>query len=153
LLGLGVCLAALYRILPSLNPQVTVAAPVDPACDLRSAPCSSRLADNAVVVFSIEPRAIPVVKPLKLEVQTKGLQATGVSVDFAGVDMNMGFNRPRLQSMGDGRYEGPAMLPVCVRERMTWEARVLLETGTGLLAIPYRFDTYQPGLAPAIGTD
>jgi hypothetical protein len=33
------------------------------------------------------------------------------------------------------------MLPVCVRDRMTWEARVLLTTPRGLIDAPFRFTT------------
>lgn len=39
------------------------------------------------------------------------------------------------------RYFGEAMLPVCVRDRMTWEALVLVETAEGLLGAPFRFET------------
>jgi hypothetical protein len=37
------------------------------------------------------------------------------------------------------------MLPVCVRERMTWEARVLLHLPDGTLAAPFRFETTRRG--------
>jgi hypothetical protein len=37
------------------------------------------------------------------------------------------------------------MLPVCVRDRMTWEARVLLQFPQRLLAAPFRFETLRPG--------
>jgi hypothetical protein len=40
------------------------------------------------------------------------------------------------------------MLPVCVRDRMTWEARVLLHYADGLRAAPFRFDSLRPGAAP-----
>jgi hypothetical protein len=36
------------------------------------------------------------------------------------------------------------MLPVCVRQRMTWEARVLLHYPQRMLAAPFRFDTLRP---------
>jgi hypothetical protein len=70
-------------------------------------------------------------------------------VDISGVDMNMGFNRATLTRTGPGEFSGPAMLPVCVRARMTWEAKVLLHTDAGLMAAPYRFDTYLPGREPS----
>ena len=62
-------------------------------------------------------------------------------MDFAGVSMNMGYNRPRLERTAPGRWEGEGMLSVCIRERMDWEARVLLYLPGKVLAVPFRFDT------------
>jgi hypothetical protein len=97
------------------------------------------------VEFGIEPGSIPVLEPLTLWVRAQGLDVRGVEVDFAGVDMNMGHNRPRLEAVGPGEFRGGGMLPVCVRARMTWEARVLLRTPRGIWAAPFRFDTVRPG--------
>jgi hypothetical protein len=82
-------------------------------------------------------------------VRTEGVDPDRVEVDFAGVDMNMGFNRVALKPVGQGTFAGTGMLPVCVRARMTWEARVLLHTDAGLLAASFRFDTYLPGREPS----
>ena len=100
------------------------------------------------VRFAVEPSAIPVVEPLRLQVWTEDLDVSLVEVDFSGVDMNMGFNRPRLERVAPGRFAGEGMLPVCVRARMSWEARVLLHTPGGLQAVPFRSDTFQPGMGP-----
>jgi hypothetical protein len=97
------------------------------------------------VTLAIEPQGIPVVVPLSIRVDLAGLQALGVELDFAGADMNMGYNRVALESMGDGRYQGKGMLPVCVRDRMTWEAKVLVQTSAGLMVAPFRFETSRTG--------
>jgi hypothetical protein len=34
------------------------------------------------------------------------------------------------------------MLPICVRDVMNWEAKVLLDTAEGRMAAPFRFDAY-----------
>jgi hypothetical protein len=125
-----------------------MAAVVDPSCDLRAGPCTSTLPGGASVTFSIEPRSIPVVRPLQFEVDLQGLEAKGVQIDFSGVDMNMGFNRPTLQEQAPGHYTGEGRLPVCVRDAMEWEARVLIETDDGLVSAPYRFITVKPGMQP-----
>ncbi len=139
---------AIYKAWPVLFPKVHIAAPLDPTCDLRAGPCTSALPAGASVTFSIEPRSIPVVRPLQLQVKLVGLEAQGVQIDFSGVDMNMGFNRPSLQVQGEGRYTGEGRLPVCVRDAMEWEARVLVQTDAGLLSAPYRFITVKPGMEP-----
>jgi hypothetical protein len=139
---------ALYKAYPLLNPTVAVRAPLNPQCSLRAGPCEVVFPDGARVKFSIEPRAIPVVKPLRFEVETQGMEGTAVEIDFQGTDMNMGFNRAKLSAAGEGRFAGDGMLPVCVREAMEWEARVLIDTNAGLMEAPFRFITVQPGMPP-----
>lgn len=143
LLGLLAAIAgvAIYKLQPLLSPKPVLSAPLDPACDLRLGPCTARFPEGGELTFEILPNAIPILVPLTLRVAIQGLQAGGVEVDFTGVDMNMGFNRVSLASVGGGRFEGEGMLPTCVRDRMTWEAKVLLQSPAGLLAAPFRFDT------------
>ncbi|HID44702.1 MAG TPA: hypothetical protein EYP34_02960 [Chromatiaceae bacterium] len=110
-------------------------------CDLHDGPCTAVLPNGGEVAFSILPRSIPLTKPLKLQVQVKGVKARKVEVDFSGVTMNMGYNRPRLSAKGEGSFEGEGLLPVCIRQRMDWEAKLMVDTPEGLFIIPYRFET------------
>jgi hypothetical protein len=147
----GVMLAAIAAVAiikswPLLFPEVLVSAPLDTACDLRAGPCVSALPGGGQVSFGIEPRSIPVVRPLQYEVHVEGLDVQQVEVDFSGVDMNMGFNRSLLEDRQNGLFTGKGMLPVCVRDAMEWEARVLLHTEKGLVSAPYRFITVKPGM-------
>ncbi|MEW8626206.1 MAG: hypothetical protein AB2551_10665 [Candidatus Thiodiazotropha sp.] len=150
-LVLGVLLAALtlvaiYKAWPILFPQINQSAVIDPGCNLREAPCVSSINHEVKVGFSIEPREIPLVTPLRLAVEIDGVAVERVEVDFAGVDMNMGYNRVALQAVAEGHYEGEGMIPVCVMDSMEWEAKVLITTKQGLLSAPYRFVTVRPGL-------
>lgn len=145
-LFVAVCVVAVYRIWPLLHPVAGVEVAYDPACDLRAGPCLSQLEPDASVAFSIHPEAIPLLKDLQLQVDLKGLDADGVEVDFNGVDMNMGFNRVKLEQAGEGSYRGTAVLPVCVRDAMEWEARVLIRNESNLTSVAYRFITVRPGL-------
>lgn len=115
--------------------------PYDPDCDLKAGKCETRLDNHRSVSFSITPSSIPLMQPLQMEVRTNGLVADKVEVDFAGVDMNMGFNRNSLSLVEPGYYRGEATLPVCIRNRMEWEAQVMLYTGSGLISVPFRFET------------
>ena len=139
----AVVAAAFYAAWPILNPRIVAAAPLDPTCDLRHGACVATLPNGGRVRFALEPKGLPLLEPLAIEVRVEGLRALGVEVDFAGVDMNMGYNRPALLAEGTGRYVGKAVLPVCVRQRMDWEARVLVRTPDGLMAAPFRFSTYK----------
>jgi hypothetical protein len=137
--------AVLYQAWPLLYPEAVALAPWDPGCRLRQGPCTLTFAEGGSVTLAIEPQGIPVLTPLAFRVDLDGLQALGVELDFAGVDMNMGYNRVALERVGDGPYQGKGMLPVCVRDRMTWEAKVLVQTRAGLMVAPFRFETSRTG--------
>ena len=132
--------AAAWKAWPLLNPEVAASAPLDPACDLDAGPCASPLPGGGRVIFAITPTPIEPMKPLALAVTVEGREVLGMEADFQGVEMNMGFNRAPLEG-GAGRYNGSAMLPVCVRDAMEWEARLLIRTDRGLIDAPFRFVT------------
>lgn len=142
LLALAVAAVALTR-LPALSDLPTAErAPLEPGCDPRAGPCTVRFAGGGSVTLDITPRGIPSVTPLAVRARLAGLPTPRlVEIDFVGVDMDMGFNRAPLTPAGADAWQGKAMLPVCVRARMTWEARVLIHLPSGLLLAPFRFDT------------
>ncbi len=133
------------RLAALLVPAPGVLAQVEPGCDVRAGPCTARFADGGEVTLEVDPRGIPVMQPLVLRVTIQGIEVSAVAVDFAGVDMNMGYHRPSLAPVGSGSWRGAGMLPSCVRARMLWEAQVLLTTPRGLFAAPFRFETDQSG--------
>ena len=139
---------ALHRTWPLLFPAVAESAPLDADCDLRAGPCAASFPGGGTLHFSIEPRTIPLVEQLRLDVAVRGPAVQSVEVDFSGVDMNMGFNRVQLsprQGAEAVHASGAAVLPVCVRNRMAWEAKVMVRTERGLLVAPFRFETYRTG--------
>jgi hypothetical protein len=137
----AILVIAAIEVRPLLDPHPIRLATLDTSCDLSAGPCTARFTTGGSVTLDLEPRGIPPLKTLRLAVSTQGIDAYSVQVDFAGADMDMGFNRPSLTPVGPGRYQGEGMLPICVSDRMAWEARVLLETPDGLLAAPFRFET------------
>lgn len=147
LLASAVAGTAVYKAWPLLYPKTGERAPLNTACDIRRGPCTTRFIDGGSVTLEIRPTGIPVAKPLSFIVDLAGLPAPErVELDFSGVDMDMGFNRSSLQPAEDGHtYVGTGMLPICVRDRMTWEARVLLYEADGIRAAPFRFETRRSG--------
>lgn len=132
-----------YKASPLLMPKADVTALSDPACDLHRGACQVALPSGGSLSFSLSPRPIPVITPLAVSVELEGTRADRIMVDFAGVNMNMGFNRPGLEAVSGSegrRFAGQATLPVCVTGRMTWQATVLVESGAHRIAVPYRFD-------------
>ncbi len=143
---LGIVLIAVigYKLSPLLLPKADVSATVEPGCDLHKRACAATVAGGGRIELSIAPRPIPMVMPLQVEVKTSGLEAAKVEVDFAGVDMNMGYNRPELAPVngaGPGRFASEAMLPVCVTGKMAWQATVIVESGRQRIAAPFRFNS------------
>lgn len=126
-----------YKLSPLLLPKVDLSVQPDPACDLHQGPCSVVLPGGGSVQVSITPRPIPMVAPLRMDVAVTGRDAGKVEIDFAGVDMNMGYNRPELSAQGGGRFTGEGSLPVCVTGTMDWRATVLIESGRERIAVPF----------------
>jgi hypothetical protein len=162
ILAVAVIIVAVFKAWPLLYPSISERASLDPGCDLLAGPCRVRFASGGEVALEILPRGVPALRPLTITASLADLPVPQrVEVDFAGVDMEMGFNRTSLQpeSQGahgaaaspgragvgqGGRWSGTGMLPICVRQRMTWEARVLLHYPQRILAAPFRFDTLRP---------
>jgi hypothetical protein len=141
----ALALALMATVTVKLNrpaPGKVTDLPAGSPCDLQHGPCSTRLPNGGRLEFSIGPRPIPVLKPIRLQARVAGVAARSVEVDFAATDMDMGFNRVALKPAGDGNFTGQGMLPVCVRNRMSWRASVLIDAGGGAkLSIPFLFDT------------
>jgi hypothetical protein len=141
LLAAALAITAAVKLSPLLNPTQKISLPLNTTCDLQQGPCTTPLPGGGRLELSLEPRPIPVLKPLKLLVRATGFKAGSVEVDFAGVDMKMAFNRPRLKLGKDGLFTGEATLPVCVRDKMSWQATVLVESDGKRIAVPFRFET------------
>ncbi|MBU1723961.1 MAG: hypothetical protein KJ892_08945 [Gammaproteobacteria bacterium] len=122
-----------------LQAETILELPHDPDCDLRQGSCTSILPQGGKVTFGIEPRTLPVLKPLALSVNVKGIKTRRVEASFNGVDMNMGQNHADLPAAGEGKFNGMVTIPVCIRNGMEWEAKVLLHTPDGIIVAPYRF--------------
>lgn len=141
---IGILLIALvvvvgYKLSPILLPKADLTVQPVPGCDLHRQGCGALLPDGGRVELSANVHPIPLVKPFKVQVTLTGVSAKRVEVDFAGIDMNMGLNRPQLIDQGGGRFVADAALPVCITGEMDWQATVLVETESQRIAIPYLF--------------
>ncbi len=141
LLTLAILLTVSYKLKDFLKPGITATAELDASCDLRKGMCSSKLPGGGAITFSISPNDIPILRPLELQVITDGVDVSSVEVDFIGIGMDMGYNRPKLEAKNRQHFKGKTIIPVCVRSKMEWEARVLLQTNDGLIMAPFRFFT------------
>ena len=140
---IGVLLIALvvvlgYKLSPMLLPKSDITVHPEPSCDLQQQACLVDLPSGRKIELSMGTRPVPMVKPFEVLVTSGGFLPTRVEVDFAGVDMNMGLNRPLLTAHGDGKFSATVTLPVCITGQMDWQVTVLIESGSERIAIPYR---------------
>ena len=113
----------------------------DPVCNLQRQACAVSLPTGGTVELAMGTRPIPMVKPFEVQVTTSGFSPGRVEVDFAGIEMNMGLNRPELAARGNGRFAAQVTLPVCITGAMDWQVTVLIENGGERIAIPWRFSS------------
>ncbi len=130
-----------YQLKSNVFPLPTLAISPDPNCDLRTAMCTSVLPKGAKVSFAITPKDIPLLQPLTLEVITKGMKISKVEVDIAGLTMDMGYNRTTLNTTTKNHFKGNTTIPICIRNKMDWQASILLQTNQGLINVPFHFQT------------
>lgn len=132
-----------YLASPLLLPKSDVTAALVAGCDLNRGICAATLADGERIELSLSPRPVPVVRPMGIEATLTGFgteRIDNVEIDFAGVTMNMGYNRVALAPAGAGRYTGEATIPVCVSGRMTWRATLIVTAGRRTISVPFPFD-------------
>ncbi len=144
-LGAGGMAFGGYRLWQLQHPPVALVATPDPGCDLQRGPCGAALPGGGRLTLTIAPRPIPLVAPLAVEVRVDGAATRTVAVDFSSPDMYMGYNRHALAAAGAGVYAGTAVLPVCVRTRMTWRAQVVADTAHGRVSVAFTFVTGSAG--------
>lgn len=140
LVALGI-VVALKTMEPS-TAAIIETATLNPDCDLHQGECSLSLPDLGTVSLSITPRPIPVIKPIQVTVKTQGFEAKSITVDFNGVNMNMGINHYKMVQKAPDQFVAESLLPVCVRNSMSWQADIQVETDKGGYVFPFRFDTF-----------
>jgi hypothetical protein len=135
LLGLATVAVVAWKMRPASD----LALPPSP-CNPSQGNCRVELPGGAHFELAVEPRPIPALEPFKVRISVHGMAPEKIEVDFSGVTMNMGYNRPELRQTLPGLFEGKASLPVCFTGTMEWRATVLLYAGNKTISVPFRFD-------------
>lgn len=148
MLAIGLVVVVGYKLSPLLAPRADVQLTPGPGCNLHRGTCTVAL-DGGELEIGITPRPIPLIAPLVVEARAVGVKIKRIDADFAGVGMNMGYNRPQLLPVGaaaDGLFRAETSLPVCITGTMNWELSLMVETAAGQRLIPIRFGTPEHGL-------
>jgi hypothetical protein len=130
--------AGIALIVWIMKPKGDILLPLSP-CNPSEHTCSVEMPGGGRMDLSMAPRPVPTAQPFRIQLDGAPAEIDGVSMDFAGATMNMGYNRPQLERVAPGRFEGQATLPVCVTGRMEWRATLLLQVGKTQIGIPFQF--------------
>jgi hypothetical protein len=94
-------------------------------CDLHMSACEVTLKDGTLLTLDIEPKEIPLMKPLHFKV-TSSIDLPSLEIKLFATNMNMGLHTIKLTHTSQNTYEGEGMLPTCIMGNMIWQANVIL---------------------------
>ena len=112
-------------------------------CDLRQGGCEIEN-DGHKFVFAIEPNDIQILHPLMISLrypENSEKLPEKVSVEFEGINMDMGYNRFSLEPSGQGLFAAKGMLPACTAETMYWRIHLLVKRGATVNDFQFRLVT------------
>jgi hypothetical protein len=109
-------------------------------CNLHQEVCSFNVPNLGTGKFSLMPRPIRMNQNLQAMVKTDFSEQVEMWVDFMGVDVYMGYNRPKLNGF-QNHYEGQVFLPTCTAKHMTWKATILVKHKDKTYGYSYQFLT------------
>jgi protein SCO1/2 len=95
-------------------------------CDLGNQPCLFLLPDKSEIKVTLSPYPVKTEKIINISVTTSSSNLTPVSVDFKGIEQNMGYIRPELKKINSHSYVTKLELPICELNEMQWILSVLL---------------------------
>ncbi|MFP4306693.1 MAG: hypothetical protein ACLFRG_05665 [Desulfococcaceae bacterium] len=109
-------------------------------CDIQTGPCARPLGGGRVRL-DIGPRPIRAMVEHRFEATLENLQSAGAAhIDLNMPDMDMGYNRVFLKSIGENRYAGTGVFPICPTGIPTWSAEVVVpDAGTAEFIFDVRY--------------
>jgi hypothetical protein len=115
--------------------------PLNTQCNLHKQPCTTQQGKQSVTL-DVQPRPIPVAKPLGVTVTLKNISAKAIQLDIGGKNMYMGFNRANLKPTSPDRWVGTTMLAFCTNGKMEWQLTLLITLEDGSqIQVPYPLET------------
>ncbi len=113
----------------------------NPPCDLRKNTCEVVLNDEQKVSLSIEPKGIPLMKPLSFTVHAKGVKSNTLEIKIYAINMEMGTHKLTLKRVSGDRFEGKQVLPTCIVGGMIWNADITSSYFKDNKAVRFTFKT------------
>ncbi|RJQ15309.1 MAG: hypothetical protein C4560_10705 [Nitrospiraceae bacterium] len=95
-------------------------------------------------VFDINPKPVRTMTDLVFRVVLKekdrAVPDAGIILDLTMPGMFMGINRPKMQHVKDGIYEGTGVIPACPHGGKTWKADVTIKRDGETATVSYTFE-------------
>ncbi|WP_417332964.1 hypothetical protein [Halarcobacter sp.] len=110
-------------------------------CDLHQTSCTIKIQDGTEFTLSVEPKTIPLMKPLKFTIKSNNKELKNLTLSIYATNMFMGeFNLP-IKNLGNGNYEAIGTLPTCPVGNMQWNADIKIEKATENIGARFQFKT------------
>ena len=120
------------------NTKFTIA---NQECLLNTQRCEATLIDKSHLSLDIEPKPIPLMKPITFRVTLEDTTLPFVEATLFATNMNMGLHTFKLLSKGNGLYEGEGMLPTCIVGNMIWQINIVINQPTQSIGATFFFQT------------
>ncbi len=109
-------------------------------CDLQADSCDLEFPAGEKIRLEITPRPIFANQKQKAILTLRNAIWKIDSIDFSGVNMEMGFNRPKFKKVSQNEYHAEFILEACTSNQIKWQALILVDEGiTQKLGIPFYF--------------
>lgn len=132
-----------YQVLKN-EKQIKINLIQEVECDLQQGQCQFKSLCCGMMILAITPRPIMMNEELKVVLTTERPMPKDSSIDFMGVEMKMGYNRPSFVQDTPKHYSLEALLPMCTQDEMTWQATLLIPKKNELNAYQFKFITERP---------
>ncbi len=113
----------------------------DKSCDLHKEACSIELKDGSIITLDITPKPIPLMKPIRLHVETQNIDINSLKLKVFATNMNMGLIEKSLKKLRKGSYEVNITLPSCIVGGMIWDVNIIANKPTKSLGAVFEFQT------------
>ena len=140
LIVLGSFLIDFNNIYQSLKGEVKYVSQ-DKQCDLHKTSCTIKIQDGTSFTLSVEPKTIPLMKPLKFIIKSNNQNLKNLTLNIYATNMFMGDFHLPIKNLGDGNYEATGTLPTCPVGDMQWNADIKIEKATENIGARFQFKT------------
>ncbi len=110
-------------------------------CDLHKSSCTIEIQDGTIFTLSIEPKSIPLMKPLTFSIKSNKDNLENLTLNIYATNMFMGEFYLPIKNLGNGKYQAIGTLPTCPVGDMQWNADIKIEKATENIGARFQFKT------------
>jgi len=114
----------------------------DEDCNLHKGSCKIIVQDGTQFILSIEPKEIPLMKPLRFFIKSNKDNLQNLTLNIYAIDMFLGEFYLPFKNLGNGNYEASGTLPACPVSNMKWNADIKIEKPMEDIGARFQFETH-----------